>query len=62
MIKNKQFSDHNTIISHLNIKIGEANISNNCDEIYDTDIPRYKLTNCDEDWESFEDQMNLNTW
>ena len=61
-VKNKQFSDHNSIISHLNIRIGEHNISNDCSDIYDTEVPKYKLTKDDEDWESFEDHLNMNKW
>ena len=61
-IVNSIYSDHNTIISYLNTKYENEKCEYDITALYDTKIPRLKLSDSDNDWENYEEYMNTQSW
>ena len=49
VIVNKKFSDHNTVITQLNISVeNKRKLAYDCSSLYDTKIPSHKITSEDD--------------
>ena len=63
MIMNSNFSDHNTIISKLNIKLNQSHKNEKFINIHDTKIPMFKIKDVpDYHWENYSDLINTYIW
>ena len=60
---NSNFSDHNTIISKLNIRLNQSQKNDKFINIHDTKIPMFKIKDVPENhWENYSDLINMNIW
>ena len=61
-VKNNKFSDHDTIISELNIMSNDIQVKTK-KIITDTNIPKYDMNNASKkEWDTFSEHINANTW
>ena len=64
MIKNQNFSDHNTIITIMKLKFGQKKKERIFGSLHDTEVPLYDINveNSHELWGQYSDILNRVTW
>ena len=64
VIRNHNFSDHNTIIKFMNLKFNQKKKERIFGSLYDTEVPLYDINveNSHELWGQYSDILNRVTW
>ena len=63
IVVNQLLSDHNFIISHLNMRVEKVKYNKSDKSLYHTDIPLYNLKDGDDSmWQSYHQELNKISW